>query len=145
MPDTRNNLEPVIRIGSNLIVIKDNKVLLGKRLNAAGAGSYGVPGGHLEFGESLPGAAKRELAEETGLIADDIEFVAAISQPRQITQQHYIQFVFVCEKFHGDLQTMEPNKCEGWEWFDINRVPENIFVAHKEFIRAYLEKKVFIE
>lgn len=145
MPDTRNNFEPIIRVGSNVIVIQDNKVLLGKRLNAAGAGFYGVPGGHLEFGESLVAAAKRELLEETGLIAEDIEFVTVINQPRTASQQHYIQFVFICKKFHGQLQNLEHDKCEGWEWFDLEELPENIFLAHKEFIPAYLAKKFLID
>lgn len=144
MPDTRNNLEPVIRIGANVLVVIDGKVLMGKRLNAAGAGTYGVPGGHLEFGESLAAAAKRELTEETGLIAEEMEFITAIDQPRTTSPQHYIQFVFLCSKFSGDLRTIEPNKCEGWEWFDMDNLPENIFSSHEEFVSAYLGKKNFI-
>ena len=52
-------------LGVNTFLIKDNKILLGKRLNVAGHGQWGLPGGHLEENEDLIEAAKRELLEET--------------------------------------------------------------------------------
>jgi len=55
------------KVGVGIIVIKDNKVLLGKRKNSHGEGSWCFPGGHLEFNESLENCAKREVLEETGI------------------------------------------------------------------------------
>ncbi|RLC15632.1 MAG: DNA mismatch repair protein MutT, partial [Deltaproteobacteria bacterium] len=52
-------------IGVAAIVIKDKKVLLGKRKNAHGAGTWAFPGGHLEYKESIEECAKREVFEET--------------------------------------------------------------------------------
>lgn len=49
-----------IHIGVNVILKKDDKILLGKRINIAGHGMWGVPGGHLEPGESITDGAKRE-------------------------------------------------------------------------------------
>ncbi|PIN92058.1 hypothetical protein CO154_01270 [Candidatus Pacearchaeota archaeon CG_4_9_14_3_um_filter_31_7] len=51
------------KVGVGVIVIKDNKVLLGKRKNAHGEGSLCFPGGHLEFNEKVEDAAEREVFE----------------------------------------------------------------------------------
>ena len=59
------------KIGVAVIVKKKDKVLLGKRISLHGKGSWGFPGGHLEFCESIEECAKRETKEETGLIIND--------------------------------------------------------------------------
>ncbi|HEX9504318.1 MAG TPA: NUDIX domain-containing protein [Patescibacteria group bacterium] len=134
-----------IKVGVNVILEKDNKVLLGKRKNITGDGYWGFPSGHLEFNETLADGAKRELLEETGLVVDELNYSGVINQPRQDTKQHYIQFVFVSKKFHGELENKEPDKCEKWEWFDIKNLPENIFFAHKHFLDIYLNKQLLID
>lgn len=55
------------KIGVGVIIIKDDKVLLGKRINAHGEGSWGFAGGHLEFNEEVEDCAIREVKEETGI------------------------------------------------------------------------------
>jgi 8-oxo-dGTP diphosphatase len=140
-----NTTDQIVKIACDVILERDGKVLMGKRLNAVGAGSYGMPGGHLEFGESLQNCAKRELLEETGLIAEELEFVAIVSQPQTVTPQHYVHFVFKCSRFKGEPVNIEPDRCEGWEWFDINNLPANIFASQKDFIPMYLSKKVLLD
>lgn len=60
-----------------VIIIKDGKVLFGQRLNDHGAGSWSVPGGHLERNETWEDCGKRETKEETGLEIANLRFVAA--------------------------------------------------------------------
>lgn len=55
------------KVGIGVIVRKEGKVLLGKRKNSHGAGSWAFPGGHLEYGESWEECARREVKEETGI------------------------------------------------------------------------------
>ena len=55
-----------VQVGLGIIVVKDGKVLLGKRKSAHGKGTWCFPGGHLEFSESWEDCAKRETKEETG-------------------------------------------------------------------------------
>jgi 8-oxo-dGTP diphosphatase len=53
------------KVGVAVIVVKDTRILLGKRVNSHGSGTWQFPGGHLEFGEPIEDCAKRELFEET--------------------------------------------------------------------------------
>jgi len=48
-------------------IFRDGKILLVRRARAPASGSYSLPGGRVEFGESLHAALHREVAEETAL------------------------------------------------------------------------------
>lgn len=48
-------------------IFRDDKVLLVRRARSPARGFYSLPGGRVEFGESLPAALTREVDEETGL------------------------------------------------------------------------------
>lgn len=124
---------PVINIGANIILQKENEVLLGKRLNQSGYGDWGFIGGHVEKNETLLDAAKREVEEETCLVVDSLVFLGAINQPRQESGAHYIQFVFASSQFHGELENKEPDAHEELKWFPLDALPENIFFAHVDF------------
>ena len=52
------------------VVIKDNKVLLARHTYGSGKGMYIVPGGYVEFGEMPQDAVKREIFEETKIVAE---------------------------------------------------------------------------
>ena len=52
------------------VVIKDQKVLLARHTYGSGKGLYIVPGGYVEFGEMPQDAVKREIFEETKIVAE---------------------------------------------------------------------------
>jgi NADH pyrophosphatase NudC (nudix superfamily) len=52
------------------VVIKDNKVLLARHTYGSGKGMYIVPGGYVEYGEMPQDAVKREILEETKIVAE---------------------------------------------------------------------------
>ncbi len=56
--------------GASIAVLNQNKVLLVRRGRAPFAGSWSLPGGRIEGGETPREAARRELKEETGIEAD---------------------------------------------------------------------------
>lgn len=136
-------MNPPVKIGVNVFVIRDNKVLFGKRIGKVGHGTWCLPGGHFEYGESLMDAAKRELREETGIISDNLEFVHIINDPEEHT--HYVHINFLAKDFQGEAEVTEPDKFAEWRWFEIDQLPEDIFSGHKKFIPTFLRKLTFVD
>ena len=127
------------RVGVGIAVLQEGRVLLGKRKGAHGAGEWSFAGGHLEFGESIEACAKRELVEETGLKALSIELGPWTNDILE-GDKHYITIFVFINHFEGQLQLLEPHKCEGWEWFEWDALPSPLFGPVQSLI-----KKIGIE
>jgi 8-oxo-dGTP diphosphatase len=120
-----NNCYP--RVGVGVLVEMDGKVLLGKRKNTHGACLWAPPGGHLEFGESVEACARRELLEETGLKLLACSLGPWVENVFHEEQKHYISLFVRVSAFEGEIQLLEPEKCEGWQWFSWDALPEPLF------------------
>ena len=131
------------KIGVNVFVFKDGKLLMGKRIGKTGYGTWCLPGGHFEWGESLISAAKRELEEETGIISDNLEYIQLINEPLDDT--HYVHINFLAKNFKGEPRVTEPDKFAEWKWFGLDNLPEPIFIGHQKFIPAFLKNISFID
>jgi 8-oxo-dGTP diphosphatase len=59
--------EKVTKVGVGLMIVKDGKILLGKRKDSHGKGEFAAVGGHLEHLESFEAGILRELAEDAAL------------------------------------------------------------------------------
>ena len=66
-PRCRYVIHDYPRTAAGLLVVKGSDVLLLERAHPPRVGYLDIPGGFIEAGESLEGAARRELREETGL------------------------------------------------------------------------------
>lgn len=123
------------KVGVGVIIIKENKVLLGKRKNSHGEGSWCFPGGHLEFNESLENCAKREVLEETGIEIKNIRFGTITNDIFKDEGKHYITIFMLCEYDSGEVKVMEPEKCEKWHWFEWNNLPEPLFLPIQNLLK----------
>lgn len=77
------------KVGVAVIIRKDNKILLGKRIGSHGAGTWAFPGGHLEFGETPEQCAQREVFEETGLLLENFLRHGYTNDIFNVENKHY--------------------------------------------------------
>jgi 8-oxo-dGTP diphosphatase len=103
-------------IGVAVIVIKDHRVLLGKRKKAHGADTWAFPGGHLEFNESIEDCAVREVLEETGVRIKNLRCGPYTNDIFKAEGKHYVTLFVIADYESGQPAVREPNKCEKWEW-----------------------------
>ncbi|OJD31703.1 nudix hydrolase 1 [Diplodia corticola] len=107
------------RVGVGVFILNDkNQFIIGKRKGSHGAGTWALPGGHLEFGESFEECAARETLEETGLATTDVRFFTATNNIMADIDAHYVT-IFMTAKISGEKmepENLEPEKCEAWKW-----------------------------
>jgi len=130
------------KVGIGVMIIKNGKVLLGKRKNSHGAGEYAFPGGHLEYMESFKDCARRETQEETGMEIQNIQF-SCLTNVKEYAPKHYAHIGLTADWKSGEPKIMEPEKIEGWDWYDIDNLPEPLFSTILTHIEAYKTGKNF--
>lgn len=135
---------PQVRVGIGIVVFKNGKILLGKRKNAHGQGEYAGLGGHLEFGESIEACAKREAKEEAGIKIKNIKFLC-LSSLKTYKGKHYIDIGLKAEWAEGEPKVMEPEKCEGFAWYDLSNLPKPLFAAEHNYLEALNSGKNFFD
>lgn len=115
-------------VGTGVFLCKGNKILLGKRKGSHGSGFYSLPGGHLEKGETMAQAAIREVEEETGIVCEHPVFLTAVDEffPEENLQYVTAYLVAMCEENEVAVNT-EPEKCEGWDWYSLEDLPEPLY------------------
>jgi 8-oxo-dGTP diphosphatase len=113
-------------VGVSAIVTRDGAVLLGRRRGAHGAGTFAFPGGKPDAGEHPSETVRRELLEETGLIARSVEPVAWTSDVFTDGNLHFVTLHHVVDT-DGEPAVREPDKVEAWGWYAWNALPEPLF------------------
>ena len=144
MADTVN-----VRAGTGIMLLKDNKVLFGRRNSNPekasselhGEGTWTFPGGKIHFGERIEDAAKREVKEETGIIAKKLKVISVTNEIRN--DAHFITIGFLCDDFEGEPRAMEPEEMSEWKWFPINKLPNPVFPPCIKMIKNYIGKEVY--
>lgn len=78
-------------------VVFDNEdqLLLIKRKHPPFEGRYALPGGFVEYGETVEAAAMRELKEETGLKAKSCRLIGVYSDPKRDPRRHTVSAAFL--------------------------------------------------
>lgn len=135
---------PFFMVGASVIVEDaEGKILLQQRTDNH---CWGYPGGALELGESLENAARRELTEETGLIANKLELFGVFSgkefhhiYPNQ-DEVYIVDVVYLCKSYTGNLKAQEA-EVERLAFFSADRLPENISPPVRPVIEEWLTRK----
>ena len=136
-------------VGVGVMILKNNKVLLGLRnpdkikadSELKGEGTWTMPGGKVEFMEKLVDADKRELEEETSLVATKLDLLC-ISDDMTDTA-HYVTVGFIVSEYEGEVKTMEPETIMEWKCFDIDDLPINIYKPSLKCIEKYRQGIIY--
>ena len=121
------SLDKNVQVGLGVLLVKEGKILLGHRISSHGANTWGLPGGHLDFGETFEDCAIRETKEETDLTVSGLTCVAVTNDLFVEEGKHYVTLFLRADHVVGELKINEPEKCSSWQWFDWHDLPEPLF------------------
>lgn len=136
---------PLLQVGASVIVENEQgEVLLQKR---ADNHCWGYAGGSVELDEVVEDAAKRELFEETGLIAREMELFGVFSGP----DTHYVypngdevsnvDIVYLCKSYSGTLKCQE-SEVEDLRFFPADALPEPLSPPIRKPLLHWAESKL---
>lgn len=117
----------------DIIIRRDNCIALIERKNPPLG--WALPGGFVDYGESLETAACREAAEETGLRLTNLRQFRAYSDPARDPRQHNISMVFTAEG-HGEL--LSGDDAASAAWFPLDALPAPLCFDHGQILQDYL-------
>ena len=110
--------------GCGLVIVRDGKILLYRRLKAPEAGYWNIVGGKVDHMERSDAAARREAEEESGLKIRSSEFLCLSEQVIEADRQHWISMIYVTRDFSGEPQLVEPDKLSEFGWFSLDALPQ---------------------
>ena len=137
-------------VGIGVMILRNNKVLLGKRhedpekadSELHGEGTWTMPGGKLHFHESFEDGAKRETFEETGIGLNSVKVICINNEI--VEDAHFITIGLFSDNFKGEAKVMEPDEITEWKWFDLDNLPSPIFFPSAKVLENYKKNKFYI-
>ena len=118
---------------------RGNEVLLQNRIKADWRG-YALPGGHVEPGESVVEAVKREMLEETGLEIESPRLCGVKQFPTE--EGRYLVFLFLADRFSGQLRSCDEGENR---WVERDRIRELNTVEDLEQLLRVMESEALTE
>jgi 8-oxo-dGTP diphosphatase len=119
------------RVGVGIIITKGDQVLLLRRKNVHGAGSWSMPGGHLDFGESLEECAIREAKEETNVDVTNVTFRAVTNDVFEVEGKHFVTIWMQGRYAAGEPVVNAADEMAEVGWFAWDALPEPLFLPFR--------------
>ncbi len=124
------------QITVDIIIENAGKILLIKRRNPPLG--WALPGGFVDYGESVEEAARREALEETGLVITDLKQFHCYSDPRRDPRFHTVSIVFKA-KASGDPVAADDAADVGL--FDRASIPKGLCFDHGQILDDYFSRR----
>lgn len=136
--------------GFGVMLFKGGKVLLGQRHSDPkkadselhGEGTWTMPGGKLEFGESFEDGARREVLEETGILLRQAKVICVNNDKNEFA--HFITVGLFSDSFSGKPKVMEPDEIVEWRWFGLDSLPSPLYFPSAKIIENYRKGLFYI-
>jgi 8-oxo-dGTP diphosphatase len=133
-----------LQVGVGVLIINEkNQILLGHRVSTEDTGgifepnTWTLPGGKMDYNETIYECAIREVKEETNLDIRDLEVYSANDDIAP--DRHFVTLEMTAGILDGQVKVMEPNKIDEWRWFDMDNLPDNLYSPSMKFIDKYME------
>jgi 8-oxo-dGTP diphosphatase len=124
----------------DIIIEKNNKVVLIKRKNEPFKNMLAIPGGFLEYGETVEHSAVREAKEETGLNVKLIEILGVYSDPKRDPRKHTMSTAFIAKPLSTKLKASTDAKEA--KWYSLNEIKsKKLSFDHAQVIKDYMKWK----
>jgi len=114
------------------IFLKNGRVLLVKQNKYPFFGSWVMPGGHVEYGETVEKAIKREMKEEVGVAVKIKKLFGVYSDPKRDPRYHTASVVYLLEKGNGKICIGE--EASDFKYFSLNNLPKKIGFDHRKIL-----------
>jgi len=133
---------PMVTVDAAVFSFADGKtrLLLIERKHDPYAGQWAIPGGFIEMDEELEDAVARELEEETGLTGIPLEQMHTFGTVGRDPRGRQVTVVFMGIARDGETDVCGGDDAAEAQWFDIDRLPENLAFDHERVIRLAIAK-----
>ena len=133
-----------IILPGSVAIIRNSKGQILMQQRTYPRGKWGLPGGLMELGESTEEAARREVMEETGLKLGELTLFGVYSGPGYLCiaengdEFEVVAVVYTTSDYDGEVRVMDSESL-AFEWFDLDKLPDNIARTHSQMICDYCE------
>ena len=114
------------------ILLEKGMVLLVKRKIPPYSGSWVIPGGHVDYGETTEKGIKREIKEELGIPVKIKRLFGVYSDPKRDPRYHTVSAVYLVEKIKGKIKLNE--EASEFKFFSLNNLPKKIGFDHRKVL-----------
>lgn len=121
------------KVAAAVLIEKDNRVLLVRRVNEPFRGLWTLPAGFVNGEEDPAEAAARECLEETGLTVE-IKKVLDVIAGREHERGADFIIVYSAKVISGEMSPADD--ADAVEWFDKNNLPQLAFKATQKVLQA---------
>lgn len=139
-----------VGVGVGVMLLREGKILLGRRHTDAdkadselhGEGTWTMPGGKLEFGETFEEGARREVYEETGIELGGMKVICVNNDKNE--HAHFVTIGLFSDQFGGEPKIMEPDEIVEWRWFGLDDLPNPVYFPSAKIIENYRKNLFYI-
>jgi len=131
-------MKKCITLTVDAVIPYQGKIVVIRRKNEPFKGYYALPGGIVEYGETVEEAVLREVKEETGLDVEIHKLVGVYSDPRRDPRGHFVSICFITIPIGGELKAGSDAK--DIALFSLDNIPKLAFDHNKmiEDAKKYL-------